>query len=122
MTKKTVTTKPKKEDVKVIIPITIGTDGFPVPKIETPVNRRFECICPICQHTGAKLQLTQKGTYLVQCNECKMIMYLNHSVSIALFRGLQKFYEENPDLKDVMTRAIVENAPKTAADITNSQS
>lgn len=116
------TTKPKKEEPKVTIPIVIGADGFPVPKIETPVHRRFECICPICQHTGAKLQLTQKGTYLVQCNECKMIMYLNHSVSIALFRGLQKFYEENPDLKDVMTRAIVEGAPKTASEITDSNS
>lgn len=107
----------KKDEPKMVIPIVIDKDGFPVPKIETPVQRRFECICPICQHNGAKLQLTQKGTYLVQCNECKMIMYLNHSISIALFRGLQKFYEENPDLKAAMIQAIVENAPRDSSEM-----
>jgi hypothetical protein len=118
MAKKVLTPKTtKKEEPKVTIPITIGADGFPVPKIEAPVNRRFECICPICLDLNAKLQLTQKGTYLVQCNECKTIMYLNHSVSIALFRGLQKFYEENPDAKEFMSKAIVERAPQTSNEL-----
>lgn len=102
---------------KQTIPIIIDQDGFPIPKIETPVQRRFECICPICQFAGAKLQLTTKGTYLVQCNECKMILYLNHSISISLFRGMQKFFEDNPDLKDILTKAIVENAPTSSSEL-----
>ena len=44
-------------------------------------------------------------------------MYLNHSVSIALFRGLQKFYEENPDAKEFMSKAIVERAPQTSNEL-----
>jgi hypothetical protein len=112
--KKDGTTKPIPKQT---IPIVIDQDGFPVPKIETPVHRRFECICPICQFGGAKLQLTTKGTYLVQCNECKMILYLNHSISISLFRGMQRFFEDNPDLKEILTKAIVENAPTSASEM-----
>jgi hypothetical protein len=114
MTKKKTTTTEKE---KKILPIVIAADGFPVPQIESPIQRRFECICPVCQFNGAKLQLTTKGTYLVQCNECKMILYLNHSISISLFRGLQKFLEENSDLKDILIKAIVENAPKSSQDL-----
>jgi hypothetical protein len=106
-----------KNDHKVVIPIVIGSDGFPIPKIEAPTIRRFECICPICLQEHASLQLTQKGTYLVQCAECKTILYLNSPVSMSLFRGLQKFYEDNPDIKNVMTVALVENAPKSSEDM-----
>lgn len=105
------------EKEKKILPIVIAKDGFPVPQIESPIQRRFECICPICQFSGAKLQLTTKGTYLVQCNECKMILYLNHSISISLFRGFQKFLEENSDLKEILIKAIVENAPKSSQEL-----
>jgi hypothetical protein len=116
MTKKTQKPDTKNEN-KVVIPIVIGSDGFPVPKIESPTIRRFECTCPICLQEHATLQLTQKGTYLVQCSECKTILYLNSPVSMSLFRGLQKFYDVNPDIKEVMTMAIVENAPKSSEDM-----
>lgn len=113
MPKKT-TKSDTKAEPKVTIPITIGPDGFPVPKIEAPTIRRFECICPICLQEHAVLQLTQKGTYLVQCSECKTILYLNSPVSMSLFRGVQKFYTINPQVKEVMAMSIVENAPKTS--------
>ncbi len=103
-----------KSEPRAVVPIVIGADGFPIPKLETPTIRRFECICPICLQEHATLQLTQKGTYLVQCSECKTILYLNSPVSMSLFRGLQKFYDVSPDIKEVMAVAIVENAPKSS--------
>ncbi len=96
------------------VEIVIGEDGFPIPiKLNEPKPqpKKFQCICPICHNRDAKLQVTKKSTYLLQCLECKIVLYMNHAISMSLFRGLQKFFEKNPELMETISHAIVENAP-----------
>jgi len=98
------------------MPIMVGEDGLPVPQLEETIEdhfkKQFLCICPICHSQEAKLQLTQKGTYYIQCKECKIVLYLNHNISISLFRGLQNLFKSEPDILHSFTQAIIENAPK----------
>lgn len=97
-------------------PIMVGEDGLPLPQLEETIEDHFKktflCICPICHSSEAKLQLTQKGSYYVQCKECKIVLYLNHNLSISLFRGLQNLFKSEPDILQNFTEAIIEHAPK----------
>jgi hypothetical protein len=92
--------------------IVVGDDGLPEPVIQKGHEvRKFECSCPICHYNECKLQLTAKGTYLVKCSECKIILYLNSDISITLFRGYQNLFANEPEVQENLINAVVDYAP-----------
>lgn len=96
-------------------PVIIGEDGLPEPQIERNMDDHFKktffCFCPICQYNDGKLQLTKKGTYFFQCKECKIVLYLNDSISISLFRGIQNLFLDEPEVREHLMEAIIHKIP-----------
>ena len=89
----------------------IGEDGFPVPQKTAKKLNRFSCICPICMSADATVKLAKSVNYIVRCPTCCINLYLNDSVSINLFRGMQRFYSANPEAQVEYTANIVSYAP-----------
>ena len=115
MTKKTTRNKATKTNTEHKKPVILGPDGLPEPDLDTTIQEHFKktfaCFCPICHYPEAKLQLTKKGTYYVQCKECKIVLYLNHNISISLFRGMQQLFTNSPEVKEQLSNSIVESIP-----------
>ena len=87
----------------------LGNDGFPVPVKKD--RNKYTCVCPICIGANASLSTTKTGSWIVRCPACSIILYLNDITSINLFRGLQKFLNEDPDHQVRHTAGIVSYAP-----------
>lgn len=88
----------------------IGPDGFPVPKVKQ-VSDRYACICPICTSGNATMKVAKNGNWLVRCPSCVLMLYLNETTSINLFRGIQRVFNENPEFQMNFAAQVVAKAP-----------
>ena len=88
----------------------IGPDGFPVPKVKQ-VSDRYACICPICTSGNATMKVAKNGNWLVRCPSCVLMLYLNETTSINLFRGIQRVFNENPEFQMNFATQVVAKAP-----------
>jgi hypothetical protein len=60
---------------------------------------------------SANMKVAKSGNWIVRCPLCSTIIYLNDITSINLFRGLQKFLNDNPEHQVAHTTGIVTHAP-----------
>ena len=90
--------------------VRLGRDGYPVPHTTKPKSS-FSCVCPICMGADSTISVTKTGNWIVRCPSCCIVMYLNDVMSINLFRGLQKFLDEEPEHQVRHTSGILRHAP-----------
>ena len=88
----------------------IGEDGFPIPKVKN-AKERYTVICPICMGANANMKVAKNGNWIIRCPTCVSQLYLNDSVSINLFRGLQRFLNDNPEHQVAHTAGLISYAP-----------
>jgi len=88
----------------------IGKDGFPIPDVKKDLDR-YTCVCPICMGANANMKVAKTGNWIVRCPSCSIILYLNDSISINLFRGLQTFLNNNPEHQVAHTTGLIAHAP-----------
>lgn len=88
----------------------IGNDGYPIPN-PAKVKDKFACICPICIGATASMSVAKTGNWIVRCPNCSIILYLNDTTSINLFRGFQQFLDNSPEHQMAHTTGIIQYAP-----------
>lgn len=88
----------------------IGPDGFPVPQVKQ-ARDRYSCVCPICTSGLATMKVAKNGNWLIRCPSCVILLYLNETTSINLFRGIQRVFNEDPDFQVAFAAKVVSKAP-----------
>jgi len=88
----------------------LGPDGFPIPQVKK-LTDRFACVCPICTSGNATMKVAKNGNWLVRCPSCVIHLYLNDTISINLFRGLQRVFNEDPAFQVAFAAKVVSKAP-----------
>jgi hypothetical protein len=51
------------------------------------------------------------GNWQIKCGHCMIVLFLNSTMSMNLFRGMQTFFNDNPQHQITHTEGIVRNAP-----------
>jgi|DEB0MinimDraft_10_1074344.scaffolds.fasta_scaffold227016_1 hypothetical protein len=89
----------------------LGGDGFPIPNVKKTKDR-YTVICPICMGAHATMKVARNGNWIIRCPSCVSQLYLNDTVSINLFRGLQTFLNDNPEHQVAHTTGLIKYAPQ----------
>ena len=85
----------------------MGKDGFPIPKPNQQMLNRYTCLCPVCIGANATMTVAKNANWVVRCPTCQIILYLNDITSMNLFRGFQKFFDNDPEHQVAHTAGII---------------